>query len=282
MQIEVAILPGLATRLPSRVTLVIDVVRATTSIVTLFERGARTVALAADVPSARSLGHRFPDALLLGEQAGLTAPGFAYGNSPVELSHADLRERDLVFTTSNGTTALRAVANARVVLAACLRNARAAVQVALTEARAIGADIGIICAGRERCGLVGQDDVICAGYLVELMIAENGGNIAPWQPDADFAAMLPAPPLDGGLDLDDSAWLALRLYRSVVANPALPRPDEFVAVFRQTAVGIGLDRLDLDHDTVYCAELDVCGVVPRLAEPAPDGELTMLAGGVVR
>ena len=53
MQIEVAILPQETTRLSSRVMLVINVIRATTSLVTLFERGARSVTLAPDIAAAR-------------------------------------------------------------------------------------------------------------------------------------------------------------------------------------------------------------------------------------
>ncbi len=264
MQIEVAILPQLATRLPSRVVLVIDVIRATTSLLTLFDRGARSVALASTVDDARAVGQQRPELLLLGEQAGLPPPGFAYGNSPVDLAAADVAGRDLVFTTSNGTRALQLVAGARAVLAACMRNGTAVARSAYRLAVEHGTDIGIVCAGRARCSLVGQDDVICAGYLVERLIEANGDRVAPWQPDADFADVLPAPPLDGGLDLDDSALLALRLYRSVVAAPRAPQQAELADVFKQTAVGIGVERIGLGEDTVYCAAVDTSRLVPRL------------------
>lgn len=263
MQIEVAILPQATTRLSSRVILVIDVIRATTSLVTLFERGADQVMLAPDIDSARAEGR--PGMLLLGEVAGLAPPGFAHGNSPVELAQADFAGRDLVFTTSNGTRALHAAAGGRAVFAACMRNGRAAARQAHRVARALDADIGIVCAGRARCTLVGQDDVICAGYLVQCLIEANDDRIAPWQPDPDFADALPAPALDGGLDLDDSAALALRLYGSVVDDPRRPRTDEIAAVFRQTGVGQGLERLGLDHDTLYCSEIDTTALVPMLA-----------------
>lgn len=271
MQIEVAILPQMVTRLSFRVVLVIDVVRATTSLVTLFERGARSVTLASTIDDARRRGSLHPDALLLGEQAGLPPAGFAYGNSPTELLEADVADRDLIFTTSNGTRALQAVADGRLVLAACLRNGRAAAQYAYAQATAMGADISIVCAGRARCTLVGQDDVICAGYLVEQLILANGGRIAPWQPDADFDT-LPAPSLDDGLDLDDSALLALHFYRSVVASPHTPQPEEIMHAFTATGVGQGLARLGLAHDTAFCSQIDRSDRVPWLErrDAAPD------------
>lgn len=278
MQVEVAILPQDMTRLSSRVVLVIDVIRATTSLVTLFERGARSVALAADLAAAQQAGEGRSDVLLLGERAGLAPPGFAYGNSPVELEGAEVAGRDLIFTTTNGTHALRTAAGACGVLAACMRNGRAAALQAFQRARELGADIGIMCAGRGRCQLVGQDDVICAGYLVERLIEVNGGRISPWQPDSDFAAVLLPPPLEGGLDLDDSAALALRLYRGVVSDPAQPDPGEIARAFAETAVGKGLEGLGLAHDTVYCAEVDKSTLVPRLVDigAAMPGELTMV------
>ena len=264
MQIEVGILPQATTRLSSRVILVIDVIRATTSLLTLFERGAHSVTLAPDIESARAEGRRRPASLLIGEIGGLAPPGFAYGNSPVELAQAQLAGHSLVFTTSNGTRALRSSAGARSVFAACMRNGRAAALLAYRAARKLDADIGIVCAGRAHCTLVGQDDIICAGYLVQCLIEANNGRIAPWQPDPDFADVLTAPPLDGGLDLDDSAMLALRVYRSIVQAPDRPRPDEIAHAFRQTAVGVGLERLGLDHDTSYCAEIDRTELVPIL------------------
>lgn len=271
MQIEVAILPQTVTRLHSRVVLVIDVVRATTSIVTLFERGAHAITLASDVEDARRRGIQHPQALLLGEQGGLPPVGFAYGNSPTELVEAEVNGRELLFTTSNGTRALQAVAGGRVVLAACMRNGRAAAQRAYAEATALGVDIAIVCAGRARCTLVGQDDVICAGYLVQELIAANGDRIAPWQPDADFDTV-PAPPLDGGLDLDDSALLAHHLYCSVVKDPRNPLSSEIADAFAATAVGHGLKHLGLSHDTVFCAQIDRTDCVPKLERPdaAPD------------
>ncbi len=268
MQIEVAILPQETTNLSSRVILVIDVIRATTSLCTLFERGARSVTLATDVVAARADARTHPQAVLLGESGGLAPAGFAYGNSPVELARADFCEQDLIFTTSNGTNALRAAAGARAIFAACMRNGSAAVRAAYTLAQKLGADIGVVCAGRARCTRVGQDDVMCAGYLVERLIEINGGRLAPWQPDADFASLLPAPPLDGGLDLDDSAKLALRLYRSIVAEPGKPRHEELARAFGESASGQGLALLGLAHDVDYCAEIDTSRHVPRLADDA--------------
>jgi 2-phosphosulfolactate phosphatase len=272
MHIEVACLPRDATRLPQRVALVIDVIQATTTIVTMFERGARSVILARDVTSARAALVPHVSTLLVGEVGGLHPPDFAYGNSPVALSQADLRQHDLIFSTSNGTKALVAAAEAVGVIAACLRNGRAAVGTALDIARATNADISVICAGRAGGTQQGLDDLICAGYLVEQLIAQSGGVIAAWQPDADFAATVQRGEIEpNSVELDDSARIALRLYRDAVHNPLKPMAREISAAFQETGAAQGLARLQLAEDVTFCAQIDVSEVVPRLVRP---GEAT--------
>lgn len=271
MHVEVACLPRDATRLPERVALVIDVIRATTTLVTMFERGCRTVALANSVQSARDALQRPPAGpdsrvVLIGEVAGLPPADFAYGNSPVALADADLTGTDLIFSTTNGTKALVAAEPARAIVAACLRNGRAAVALALELAHDAQADISIICAGRAGGTQQGLDDLICAGYLIEQLLAQTGGKLAPWQPDDDFAATVPRSeqPVEG-IELDDSALVALRLYRSVVADPQRPRVDEIERVFFESGAGQGLTRLNLADDVRFCAQIDVTDVVPQIA-----------------
>lgn len=268
MHIEVACLPRDATRLPERVAIVIDVIRATTTLVTMFERGARSVTLANDATSARASISQHVSTLLVGEVGGLHPPDFAYGNSPVALSRVDFRQHDLIFSTSNGTKALVAAAGAAAVIAACLRNGRAAVGTALDLARSLQSDISIVCAGRVGGTQHGLDDLICAGYLVEQLLAQAGGVIAAWQPDADFAMTVPRTPGEpNSVELDDSAHIALRLYRSVVHHPLQPTQSEIETAFRQTGAAQGLMRLGLAEDVTFCAHIDVSEVVPRLARP---------------
>jgi 2-phosphosulfolactate phosphatase len=268
MHIEVACLPRDATRLPERVALVIDVIRATTTIVTMFERGARAVKLTSEMVSARGAIGQHTATLLIGEVGGVHPPDFAYGDSPVALIDVDLRQHDVIFSTSNGTNALVAAAEASAVIAACMRNGPAAVATALERARAAQADISIICAGRAGSTQQGLDDLICAGYLVQQLITQTGGMIASWQPDADFAASLPHSESEpSSVELDDSALIALKLYQSVVENPLQPKSSEIEAAFQEAGSAQGLSRLGFAEDVIFCAQIDVSEVVPQLARP---------------
>src|SRR5579862_1435284 len=87
----VAFLPGEAGELDGWVAIVVDVLRATTSIITLFDRGATSIGLAESVEAARAAAKDIPGAVLCGEVGGLPPYGFDYGNSPVEFSGVDFK-----------------------------------------------------------------------------------------------------------------------------------------------------------------------------------------------
>jgi 2-phosphosulfolactate phosphatase len=206
----------------------VDVIRASTSLITLIERGATRVFIAGDVEAARTAAPR-TGAVLAGEQDGLAPPGFDYGNSPVELSRASLDGRPVVFVTTNGTAAIRAVTEAPTVLVGALRNGEAVSREAWAEATTHADDLTIVCAGRERAFAI--DDAYCAGYLVHRMLQL------------------------GAVELTDAAQAAVALFRS--------EPNA-VAVFTQSAAGRNVIQLGLADDITYCAQRDASNVVPKL------------------
>src|SRR5215831_6981857 len=88
---------------------VVDVIRATTTLTVAFDRGCRRVLLAPDVETAQERARRESGRFLLGgEREGVAPSGFNLGNSPAEYARADLAGRELLFATTNGTRALRA------------------------------------------------------------------------------------------------------------------------------------------------------------------------------
>ncbi len=208
--------------------IVVDVIRASTSLVTLVERGASRVFIAGDIVSARAAAPR-TGAVLAGEQDGLAPPGFTYGNSPVELSRASVDGRPVVFVTTNGTAAIRAVTDAPTVLVGALRNGAAVCHEAWQEATAHDYDITIVCAGREHAFAI--DDAYCAGYLIHRMLESGSG------------------------ELTDAAIAAVALFRG--------EPDA-QAIFTRSAAGRAVIRLGLADDLTYCAQRDTSSAVPRL------------------
>jgi 2-phosphosulfolactate phosphatase len=154
-------------RIAGATALVIDVLRASTSIVTALANGADSIIPVESVDDARArkaaLG---ADAILAGERHGDPPEGFDLGNSPLEFTAARVRGRTIVITTSNGTRALTAARGARAVGVAALINATAAAAWACGQGR----DVVLVCSGE--LGAPSLEDQACAGVLVARLAAE--------------------------------------------------------------------------------------------------------------
>jgi 2-phosphosulfolactate phosphatase len=110
---------------PGGATVVIDVIRAFTTAHFAFKGGVREIRLVATAPEALAMKQQQPDLLLAGEISALPIDGFDFGNSPLEMTQADLRGRTLVQRTTNGVIATLAARDSAVVLVAGLINAAA-------------------------------------------------------------------------------------------------------------------------------------------------------------
>jgi len=126
MHIDVALSPAEIALLPQRdlsgVTCVVfDVLRATSSMITALVHGAAEIHPVCTIEEARALRARVPDAILGGERYGERIDGFDIGNSPLEYGES-VRGRRIITTTTNGTVALRACAQAERVLVGALLN----------------------------------------------------------------------------------------------------------------------------------------------------------------
>jgi 2-phosphosulfolactate phosphatase len=145
------------------ICIVIDLIRATTSLTLLFEQGAHRVYIADGLEQAQSAKQHFPERLLCGERHAKPLPGFDYGNSPAQFASLDFTGRDLVMTTTNGTRAFFACPSASIRLAGCFYNARAVTTHALRIARERESNLHLVCAAE--FGYFALDDATCAGYL---------------------------------------------------------------------------------------------------------------------
>jgi len=155
-----AVAPG---QLDGTVALVVDVLRASTTMITALAHGCVSITPVADPAEARRLAAaEGPDAALAaGERRGEPIPGLDLGNSPVEFAIERVHGRAVYFTTSNGTRALLAARQARAVGVAAFVNVSAAARWAAGR----GLDVVVVCAG-ERGGR-SLEDHACAGLLVE-------------------------------------------------------------------------------------------------------------------
>lgn len=235
-RIDVALLPEQRFDPASSVCIVVDVLRASSSIVTLLERGCERVVVAADIAEARRLGALAPGHVLCGEVGGLPPEGFAYGNSPAEFSRLDFSGRSVVLATSNGTRLLAALApQAAAVMVGCLLNRTAVARAALALARERELDITVVASAAHAGTTFVLEDALGAAAIAD--------------------AALEAEP---GLAASDSARFARDAF-------SVARRDIAAAV-RSAYHARELADIGLGDDVTYCAQLDVSAVAPVLEQ----------------
>jgi 2-phosphosulfolactate phosphatase len=235
----------------------------------MFQAGARELQLAESPEAALAVADGNRDAYwVCGERHGLKAEGFDFGNSPSEVVQADLSTREIVYVTSNGTGALRAVAAAPVVLVGSPRNEVAVTRQAAREAAAHRCDVLILCAGDQGGFGVSLEDAFVAGMLVERFVRTSPRRVTTREA-SDFP---------DALALDDSAILAHRLFRSYLGGGEHHATSEtLLAMFAESRNGRELPAKGYGADLAYCAEIDVTTAVPRLG--ARGDVLTVVAQG---
>jgi 2-phosphosulfolactate phosphatase len=165
MRIDVAFTPAEAG--PAHVAIVVDVMRATSTIAQALASGYRRVLCCGEIDDARGLGEQLGDnAVVGGEREAVQIAGFDLGASPRD--YLEPRAETAILTTTNGTrTTLAAAANAEHVLLGSLLNLDAVA----AAAREPGEDITVVCAGYQ--GAFAIDDAYCAGRIVSLLAGER-------------------------------------------------------------------------------------------------------------
>jgi 2-phosphosulfolactate phosphatase len=168
---------------------VIDVLRASTTIVAALARGCASVIPVETPEEAREIARK-QGCLLGGERNGLPIAGFDFGNSPLEYLPSKIKGRSIAFTTTNGTRAMRRCAFAEKLVVASFLNGAAAVRLLRQQRN----DILIVCAGTE--GWPSLEDTVCGGMLIERLdtidiSGEAREAVSQWKASRrDLAAMM--------------------------------------------------------------------------------------------
>jgi 2-phosphosulfolactate phosphatase len=215
VRVDVALTPEETPAAP--LAIVVDVLRATSTMVQALESGYRRVFCCAEVDEAQALRDELSAGVLAGERLGAPIPGFDLGNSPREM--LEPRGETLILTTTNGTKAVVAAASrCDTVLIGSLLNLNAVA----AAARARDEDVAIVCAGLD--GGTAPDDAYCAGRIATLLggtpskRAQEAMKLTRSYAGAEDALAAGANPRQAGLH-EDIAWCAQESVCTVV--PAL-------------------------------------------------------------
>ncbi len=221
------------------IAIIVDVLRASTTIVTALEEGAAFVKPVAELDETRRLKHgEFSSCLLGGERGGLPIAGFDLGNSPAEYTHSVVAGRGILMTTTNGTLAIERCEAAREILVGSFINRTSVARTALLLATKHGIDaIHLVCAGTN--GEETDEDILGAGAIVDAgVVAANGHSL--FDPCSQKAS---------------SEFLR-------VINESSDSHGRLAARLRQSLGGKNLIRLGMDSDLVLAAAVDRCRLVP--------------------
>ena len=131
----------------NEVAIVVDILRATTSITAALGRGAKYVMPAIEIDDAFELAERYRNALLMGERKNRRVDGFDLGNSPLEITEERVRGREVIFTSTNFPKALEASRKSPIIIIGSLLNVTAASETAYRLAEEKGYDICFMLAG---------------------------------------------------------------------------------------------------------------------------------------
>jgi 2-phosphosulfolactate phosphatase len=144
---------------------IIDVFRAFTTAAIAFDRGASRIVLVAEVEEALALRRRGVGDLLMGEVDGKRPDGFDFGNSPYEISQAEVSGKTLVQSTRAGTVGVAAASNAEAIFLGSLVVCQATAAAILKESPSLVSIIAMGDQGRVRS----DEDEQCALYLRNLL-----------------------------------------------------------------------------------------------------------------
>lgn len=230
MQIEViaSVNEARSEDLAGKTVLVIDVLRATSNMVTGLANGCSGIVPVETVQQAKSL--HTPGDLLGGERNCRKLAGFDLGNSPFEYMDDGVASKRILMTTTNGTRAIQKAIRAQTVIACSLLNATACAETAL----AIGRDVTVLCSGTQ--DVYSLEDGLCAGMVVEELV-----RLADSKPEVG----------DFGL-----AMQACFLYNRHRLKEALLTCSN----------GKRLIRLGFQSDIEYCSRTNLYDVVPVLRD----------------
>jgi 2-phosphosulfolactate phosphatase len=213
-------------RVPGKVVVVLDIIFATTTMVTALAHGAKEIVPVLDEKAARACADQFPGCVLSGELYAETLPGFAHP-APLALVAHGIEGKSVIYSTTNGTVAMTQANGAARIYCGALLNAKRLVEHIVAQHPR--ETVLIVCSGSG--DNFNFEDFYGAGYFVECFLPHVN-------------------------DLSDAAKAALVVYRHAKAPEAL----------LDCRVGRMMVARGLAHEVEFACRRDAYPVVPALEQ----------------
>ena len=221
--------------LKNRTVLVIDVLRASTTIAYALHNGCKGIIPVNSIDGAIELSKKIgrDSAFLCGEREGVKIEGFDLGNSPFEYEAEKIKDKTLIFATTNGSKAIVKGSNANFLTVGSFVNFQSTFKYLSSSPN----DLTIICSGK--LDQFAIEDAVCGGLYVSSFLSEFG-----------------SAGKEGEYELNDAAFVALKLYE-VYKN-------DLLEMLKKSSHGRYLIELGFEKDLYLCAELNSLKVIPIL------------------
>ncbi len=229
-------------KIAGRLVTIIDVWRASTSIITALANGCAGIIPVAEVQQARELAKKFPtDSILLGgERNELPIPRFDLSNSPLDYTADRVKNKRIIFTSSNGAKLFSDARSAEKTVVGGFLNVTILSDLILRN----NLNVSILCAGKN--GQFGLEDAVCGGMIIDKIIKNAPGRFE--------------------IELNDGALAARILYNFYANN--------LTELIYQSKHGKRLIEIGQEQDLLISISIDSREIIPILK----NGELISYDG----
>ncbi len=219
-------------RLSDKLIVIVDVLRASSTIITALANGCRGLVPIFSPEQAKERARQFEKekVLLGGERKGKKIKGFRLGNSPREYQKDIVEDRIIIFSTTNGVKTLEMVKGASRIIISSFLNLQAVCNYCFN----FKGNILLVCAGRE--GHFSLEDTVCAGMLINFL--RDIFPLTYQEVDSNITAQI--------------------LYNKFSNN--------ILDMLRKSQHGRYLENIGLGKDLEFCSRLDVFNIVPVFRE----------------
>jgi len=212
-------------KIKDKIVVVIDMLRATSVIITAINNGCKGVIPVLTVDDAAEIVRNSKEEFMLGgERNALKIEGFHYSNSPLEYTRKSIEGKTLVMTTTNGTKAIKGCVGAQNILIGAMINAKATAN----RIVALNKDVVIVNAGTY--GEFSIDDFLCSGYIIDCVLKLEEA------------------------ELSDIAITSHYIYKN---NEDIHSFIKYASHYKR------ITELGLKSDLEYCCKKDIIDIVPE-------------------
>jgi len=212
-------------KIKNKTVVVIDMLRATSVIITALYNGCNGVIPVLTVEEAAGIVRNSKEKFMLGgERNALRIEGFHYSNSPLEYNRDTIEGKTLVMTTTNGTKAIKGCVGASNILIGAMLNAKSIARKIIE----LNKDVVIVNAGTY--GEFSIDDFLCSGYIIHCLLKEVE------------------------VDLSDIAITSHYIYKN---NEDIHSFIKYASHYKR------ITELGLEADLEYCCRKDIIDIIPE-------------------